>query len=683
MTTLLSELIVTANLKIWHNARKYSLIDQSGNGLVLSPLGTGGAFQRGSKGPGLTGTIDTGYSAGTSATLDLTTATVFAGFHYYQTPAAYQNHLIVCKGENLGTLINGYYFYISAGTATLCLGDAAAFQAVGVAPLTPGKFYLVSFSFDGTTVRPHLNGLPLASYAQTRVPSPAGKIYKYGFNATTYGLHDVLLYEGGAINRVLTGAEQARLWTDFLDRGWVGDPPRKIAYSYPSKRASEYAAAGIVGDWDFQRQSATQIRDLTGNYPGTIVGVPVPADGKLWPDAGMRFGVNDRVDLANVTQINGATKFTHDVWLQGPPTTYTAGDCVWYQSADATHQLILCYATSTAGTTVVRAYVQDGSGTSYGSSTAVQLRAGCLQHVCTVWDGTQVAGADKLKMFIDGEQVALAFAGAMPGAVANLAATVPRMNYSFRNATNYRQRMRVGVTLTATQVRAEYLEAAKQIDWQCSGEATPVSLVASVGAGAYLGDWRVVSGTWKISEDSTGKRWLECVTAGTCVTPVPTNLLLGTHTFAVYKHQLPSDTRISLLTQPSSVGVVLVGNNGYSTVLDDNRRVRMSRVTDGTVAANLWVTSNNFYAVDTQYQFAVARRASDGRFSQWLQGGAYIPWTTTGGPIADANYFACAWLHFQGGAGDKLLIFDPAKPDQYPIHFVGQLDPVAGELPVP
>jgi hypothetical protein len=214
----------------------------------------------------------------------------------------------------------------------------------------------------------------------------------------------------------------------------------------------------------------------------------------------------------------------------------------------------------------------------------------------------------------------------------------------------------------------------------------PVSLVASVGAGKFLGSWQVISGTWKVSETSDGKRWLECVTAGT-VAMLQANAF-GTPTFTMLKHSATSESYVGFLMQ-QKVAVTDATQNGYVIQLRGSLRVNLSRITGGVVAADDFYTATGYVAVDTPYQITPNRRPSDCRFTAYIKGGTFTTQTlidATGGggsnpTAADATYTTNAWMILTFLAGDKLLLFDPRDPRVGLLWYQGVLNPMNGELP--
>lgn len=680
--SLLEELKLAGNLVAHWDFRRRSLLDLSGGGNHMSTVSGTPTWISTPKGPAVQfAKAGTNYlTCGNPASLQLATpTTLFAVARMDQFPPGSGNYQAIFGKNRWGWMAlrtaaqNRFGFYTSMAdvscTYLTVMGEIALF-AFNYTSGAAGSYFVNGVARGNSVV--------LSILDQTRGWTIGGD------GDLNEGLQGCVL-QAGLVDRLLTPAEHARLYNEWAAEGWVGDSPKVIRYSYPSMGAAEYAARGIVLDTDFQRQSATVVRDMVGSYPGTIAGTPVPCPQRLWPDAGMSFVAGKRVNLPNVTQLNNASKFTHTAWVTEADAP-VAGDAAWYENTDATHLLILVRNVSGGASSQVRAFVNNGLANSYGTSDAIQLRARCTHCVQTTFDGTKATDAEKLCIDMDGERIPLTFAAAIPTTVANLAAATPRIAYDWAGDI-HNTRLRCAVALTPDERRAEYLEGARHIDWQAQGEGTPPSLVASVAAGGYVGEWRVISGTFKISEDSTGKRWLGCV--GNGVVAIPQTKAFGTHTFTVY--QGAAGNILDVMFHASlPVARTDAAQTGYFFWIDNTQRLRVARKDPGAGYANLLYSAVAYAPAAQAYTFALNRRPSDGRFTLWVKGGTFAAWTLvipqagvggsnpTGG---DTSYTTSTWMVFGVYSGDKLLLHDPAKPGAGPTHYLGQLLPTLGELP--
>ena len=677
LSKLLNALRIEGSLKACWDLRQRSLLDQSGNGYTLSVIGANLTWKRGPKGEQVyTPRSGVSYlSPGNPAGLQLSTCTVFC---------------VAGRNEGGGVLFQGIIAKASAcgvyyipGAEPLAYGT---FDFGGMATRTSSftatndfvpRMYAASFQ-SGVALGSvfYVNGAPYGTFTLT-VASQASP-WGLGFNiGDSNGLGGGVLL-AGIVNRVLTPAEHASLYSDWMAEGWVGDSPRVIRYSYPSKRASEYAAAGIVLDTSVDRGSDGKIVDYVGNYPGTLGGVPTPAS-----EGGTVFnGANDYDTHGDVTQLNGVSAFSLEMKIALPsaniPASYLAR-----KVSGATTQVALRIATAAAATQPLYLYVSNGLD-SYVFTTSPVLRAKCSQHVLATFN----AGTGRI--FADGESYPLtAGPNALPATTANLAGNNLFAGYTAASTPSTYQQVRVfNRALTPDQLRAEYLQWAKRVDWMASGESTPVSLVASVGVGKYIGDWLVQSGSAKVSETSDGRRWIECLgTTSTLVTP--SSNAFGTWTFTVIKAASAFRVALSFIaSQPVAFNVA--PQNAYSLRVETGGDLLINRTDNGASVATPMITAAGYTVAGTAYTYCIDRRPSDGRFTMWIKGGIYTSWTlvsTAGGGSGsnpsgtDATWSTSAWIALMFGVGDKILIHDPNTPGQYPTHWQGQLIPTLGELP--
>jgi hypothetical protein len=110
---------------------------------------------------------------------------------------------------------------------------------------------------------------------------------------------------------------------------------------------------------------------------------------------------------ANVSELNGASKFTIESW-----TKFTNGAdwaSVYGKSASSTNRIGM----QTLANGSVYVLLGNGANT-YGYTAAGTITTGQWYHVAVVFDGTQATNANRLKLYINGVQKALAFSGTIP-----------------------------------------------------------------------------------------------------------------------------------------------------------------------------------------------------------------------------------------------------------------------------
>ena len=659
---IIADLRNSLNLPVFHDGRLGTLLDRSGHGITLGVgAGSGNKWDRTSRGYAFGGTNATELTAGVQASLDLTTATLFWAHVSYITHTSNIN--LISKSTGLvGGLLNGYTGYLSGGVG-LALGDGVGIQTVQATFAEPlGQTTFVAFTWNGTNVSAYLNGNWVSTVAQTRVPSSVGRAYKFGWPAAN-GLRDVSLLFAGMSNRVLTGAEIARMYDEFLQDAYVLDLPRRNFVFMPQQGLGDAmeTAQGLVLDTDFQRRSDGKIRDLgPNNYAGTITGAVVPGqngEGAILPT------INDLVDWGDVVALNSASQFAVEWWGELPsgniPTAYFMTK---YQNANNNLQIGPIDGLSTPKKLYFG--IDNGAGM-LGSSTATVVRAGTRQHFMCVFNGGLVGDANRSRMFVDGELVTQNYSLAVPASLPNLAGFNYKNGYANLTVPGTYAGQRVfSVAPSDAQVRQEYLNNfARKLLLRETLEDVPVTVGAAVGAGIYIGSSRVVSGTYKCSETTDGRRWLECITAGLVAIPNPYSF--GTLVFNVTKADVSSFYLIAAAALPALFSDA--AQTGYMFNIAATEQVLFSRVSGGAVAAFLAYTGANYLPTGSNYTITINRRPSDGRFTLFQRGGAFVAATAldvAGGgganpTAAEATFTAGQWTVISMAAGDKMCGFDP------------------------
>jgi len=169
--------------------------------------------------------------------------------------------------------------------------------------------------------------------------------------------------------------------------------------------------------------------------------------------------------------------------------------------------------------------------------------------------------------------------------------------------------------LSTAEVLADYNKGAKRLIYRNTFEDAPVSLATS---SRELSDFLISSGTWKISQDITKKKWLENVTVGGVY--VNSTKAYGTWQFDFQKSSATSHLRFELMnTEKDSSG------NGYRLNIAGTA-IHLITITAGGTATIAY-TAAGYIAVDTKYSIRITRRKTDGRFIVYVRGGAYASWT--------------------------------------------------------
>jgi len=492
----------------------------------------------------------------------------------------------------------------------------------------------------------------------------------------------------GISNRVWTPAEHAEYYQDYRRQGWVLDLPRKVTYSYPK------TPANCVLDTDFGSEMAggvRRIRDLAGNYPGTITGVVVPGPGG---DGATLVAATSGISHGNVTQQNSVASFTHRFTIDLPVGTIADSYIATRYSSASNYYIVGPDGGGAINPKSLGVRIGNGASLGVGQTQAAQyLRGGTTAHVVVVFNGAGATNADRLKVYVNGDLATLTFAGTIPAAFGDLSGANFTVGYNplLGNATiaTHRDLMLVGQIWTAAQARTDYLKNfAQRVVLRETLEDVPVTLgTSSTSLGPSLCR---PTGTWKISEDATGKRYLECVTAGTVVMPVPPSIVFGTLQFTLLHQTDATDTYVMFnASLPAAWNAT--GQNGYVLRVRYDQKLVFDVVTNGAQVLDLTFTANNYVVSGTPYRYTINRRPSDGRFTSYIKGGLYTADTlisVAGGgganpSLGNTTYVDTKWFCLSLQIGDKLLGYDPAdKRVALFTAWQGVLDPtVAGELP--
>lgn len=185
-------------------------------------------------------------------------------------------------------------------------------------------------------------------------------------------------------------------------------------------------------------------------------------------------------------------------------------------------------------------------------------------------------------------------------------------------------------------------------------------------------DFRVSTGTWRVSEETSGKKWIENVVAG--VASMPFTNSSGTWIFDVNKADASNP---SVLFIADVIGAEnATGQDGYSILLSDAEAVTLRESVNGT-PTTLFASASSYIAHSTNYKIAVSR-SSAGEFVVYIKGGVYTNWTlvaaaTGANPITDTTAKTPKYIVFDLDAGDKMSNIR---------YFQGVLGEVSGTSPL-
>jgi hypothetical protein len=213
-----------------------------------------------------------------------------------------------------------------------------------------------------------------------------------------------------------------------------------------------------------------------------------------------------------------------------------------------------------------------------------------------------------------------------------------------------------GKALSATEVKNWYNYYATKSLYNAQPEYYLPTL-ANVSAGALSNTgFEVVSGSFKVSEGSDKKKWIECVTAG--VAPMLQTNAYGTYVFKV-NHVGTSNTFI-LFASDTKGAEGATGQDCYTFLIDTAEQLAVRESVNGT-PANKFVSAIGSVTPLTDYMFAISR-STTGVFTIYAKGGSEFPqWTqvtasTGSNPFTDTTTTTSQYLNLDFDAGDKFRL---------------------------
>lgn len=467
------------------------------------------------------------------------------------------------------------------------------------------------------------------------------------------------------LNRVLTPLEIAQISEEIrleTSPGLLDSPKRNYFFPYKTLSPAQATTQGLVLDTDFVRSSDGKVRNFapTANT-GTVVGTPVPANN----GEGMTFsGTASAVSMGDFAALNGAKNLTFSFTIRLPSTGVVTNGAIFGKTSLISGGRFIVQVTSNSpGPHRLQYYeIKTTVGASQLISTLTVLYPGVDHHITIVRDGDGATDTDKVKMYVDGSQVAATSAAgpfqtttdpSLSGYPLDIGREFAGNNPLAMTIRNLRIRT---VSLTAAQIRAEYLEKAKELitDGRLyENGATPLTLAkiteinAKIPGTIWQGKNQPYLGIDVIN--SNNKRWMYNVSAG-----YHSRVWANDHSAFgswYFECQWENVLRVIIgaLNPLEDGGTDL----GYKVDMSGNQ-IRLITPSGGTLLTS--AGSQN-----TMYRYWVSR-TSTSVWSLWAKGGAFTNWTllgtatdatqTTGNFAAVTMYGATIhfgdFLHFAG-----------------------------------
>ncbi|HEC61292.1 MAG TPA: LamG domain-containing protein [bacterium] len=180
---------------------------------------------------------------------------------------------------------------------------------------------------------------------------------------------------------------------------------------------------GLVGAWIFNEGTGGLIWDSSGNENhGTISGA-IWSAGKFGHALSFN-GTDNFLDVSDNNSLDMTTSLTISTWIY--KSALAVNDTIISKWDHATQDcwFIQTGLSNAANVTIFVADAIGDGGVNFAISTDEVLVAGIWQHVLFTYDGFGAGDADKLKLYIDGQNKALTFEGTITASLPNSSASV-------------------------------------------------------------------------------------------------------------------------------------------------------------------------------------------------------------------------------------------------------------------
>jgi LruC domain-containing protein len=127
-------------------------------------------------------------------------------------------------------------------------------------------------------------------------------------------------------------------------------------------------------------------------------------------------GINSEADLGDINELDAVSSFTIEGWAIVNDWTPGVKQIIFEKSFGGNQVALHVHPTGDFNLHI------DNIGASYGGLIPTLSDGDCF-HFAVVFDGSGVANADRLKMYIDGVAVAIAFVGTVPASTADMGAS--------------------------------------------------------------------------------------------------------------------------------------------------------------------------------------------------------------------------------------------------------------------
>lgn len=166
---------------------------------------------------------------------------------------------------------------------------------------------------------------------------------------------------------------------------------------------------GLVGWWPFNGNA----NDEGGNGNNGSVSEAMPTNDRNGnPNAAYSFdGVNDLIDYGNITSLNGQSALTISVWFKSSGNVFYSRILGKELDQDDQNGFTLQYSTNNGSN--LRVNMRNNANVQ-GDNSTLTIVNDQWYHAVIVFDGNGNTDSDKLKLYVDGTEVLLAYSGTLP-----------------------------------------------------------------------------------------------------------------------------------------------------------------------------------------------------------------------------------------------------------------------------
>lgn len=664
--SLIDELKASGALISYWDFRRGSLLDFSGNGQTIATISNAN-WANTKQGFGLNFKTAGSYVKPTAfAQYDLSEACYFAVAIRINSPASFP--VFLAREGNYSLAFNS-----GAEPKTFGLyswGGGYGWQASTFTPTDWGNPHFYATNFKNNVINGssfYVDGIArgTATVVVTRTDQPL----TISRATPTQELGGIVLI-AGVVNRNLTAAEHHRLYNEhLLEAHYAKMTHSNFKTPYPALSPADYITRSTFLDLSM-KSSGNKLLNYAPTTYAPVIGIRQDETYEGVFEVAQRFGpgiAGLSADCGDVTQYNGATSCTTSMWFKLPSLGVLNARCLFgkHDYIATGHRFICQVMTASPGPHAI-SYYEQFTGGNATATTPSCIYPNIWHHLAIVRNGSGSTDADKIKIYIDGQNQTLTFPGpnnfpttlsaSLSGRSFVLANTAPAAGTTSQSCKIASLRCE-SRQWTAAEVLAEYNIGAKIPIYSNDFTDCPVSLSA-IGSGLIPNtEFQIVSGTWSITEDSTTRqKFLNCVTAGTVA--IPLQQVIGSWSFDLSKS---ATTAPAVLFNASIQNTYsTTGQNTYAMLIDANENLQIFKSISGATTT-LFNTSNAYIVANTTYRYWFKRDYA-GIMTLYIKGGAFgNTWTTVstaGGsgtnPITDTAHFTGSYMVLQFGVGDKI-----------------------------